>query len=306
MARAAATRTGILNRAYAGAIAPQASAVGSLLTQYASRLGDTLLRHRAELAERAARIEAEMASRIKTEFIANISHELRTPLNSILGFSKMLKSADGAPLDPAQVSEYAEYILTSAESLLAIVNDVITISKLQSGKYRIEVEEADLDESLRSCVNWAMTQAKENGLQFVPRIDENLPPVFAAPEQLQNVVMRLLGNAIAFTPEGGSVALTVKPVSANKAMVCVSDNGVGMTAQEITVALSEFGQVDNAHDRQNEGTGLGLPISKALTELQGGTFTIRSEKGKGTDVIMLFNGADQSRNSSGQGNSRAE
>jgi len=299
MARAALTRTGNLNRTYAGAIAPKEGAVGSLLSQYSLRLGDTLMRHRAELAERASRIEAEMASQVKSEFIANISHELRTPLNSILGFSKMLKGFEGAPLEPAQVTEYAEFILGSAENLLGIVNDIITISKLQSGKFSFNIDEVDLEELLRPCVSWATHRVTETGQNFIPRIDEQLPLISADPEQLKDVVMRLLANAVSFTPEGGTIALTAKLASANKTLVCVSDNGIGMSAEDITVALTAFGQIDNRLDRQHEGTGLGLPIAKALIELQDGTFMIRSENDKGTDVIMLFDLAQKAHKPNG-------
>jgi two-component system cell cycle sensor histidine kinase PleC len=293
MARAALTRIGNISPTHAGAIAPSAGSVGSLLSQYSLRLGDTLLRHRAELAERASRIEAELASQVKSEFIANISHELRTPLNAILGFSKILKGFDDMPIEPAQVTEYANIILGSAENLLGIVNDIITISKLQSGKFNFDIDEIDLDELLRPCITWTTGRAAETGMKFIPRIDENMPLILADPEHLKDVVQRLLANAVSFTPEGGTVALAAKMASANKAIVCISDNGVGMSAEEISVALTAFGQIDNGLDRQHEGTGLGLPIAKALIELQGGTFMIRSQEGKGTDVIMLFELAEK-------------
>lgn len=293
MARAALTRTGNLNRTYAEAIAPKKGAVGSLLSQYSLRLGDTLLRHRAELAERASRIDAELASQVKSEFIANISHELRTPLNSILGFSKMLKGFDGIPVEPAQVTEYADFILGSAENLLGVVNDIITVSKLQSGKFSFNIDEVDLEELYRPCITWAAKRAAETGQKFISRIDDNLPLISADPEQLKDVVMRLLANAINFTPEGGTIALTAKLTSADIAMVCISDNGIGMSADDIKVALTAFGQIDNRLDRQHEGTGLGLPIAKAFTEMQGGTFIIRSKKDQGTDVVLLFKLAEK-------------
>ena len=293
MARAALTRSGSISSTYAGAIAPGVGSVGSLLSQYSLRLGDTLMRHRAELAERASRVEAELASQVKTEFIANISHELRTPLNAILGFSKLLKGIDGMPVDPSHVTEYADFILGSAENLLGIVNDIITISKLQSGKFNFDIDEVDLDEVLRPCVTWATGSVAETGQKFIPRIDADMPLILADPEQLKDVVLRLLANAVSFTPEGGTVALTTKLASPNKAMVCISDNGIGMSAEEISVALTAFGQIDNSLDRQHEGTGLGLPIAKALIELQGATFMIRSQEGKGTDVIMLFKVEDK-------------
>ncbi len=281
MSRASLHQSGNLSRGYGGA-------AGSLLSQYSLHLGDTLLRHRAELAERASRVEAEFASQVKTKFIANISHELRTPLNSILGFSKMLIGTGTNPLEPKQITEYAGFILGSAEGLLAVVNDVITISKLQSGKFELTMDLVDLDELLPHCAACATDRAEDSPPRLVTRIDETLPAIVADAERLKDVVIKLLSNALKFTPGQGAVALTAKLGPQGKVMICISDNGAGMSAQEISVALTEFGQVDNRLDRQHEGTGLGLPIAKTLTERQGGEFLIRSEKGKGTDVILLF------------------
>ena len=288
MTRAALSRSGNLNRTYAGAIAPNIGSAGALLTQYSLRLGDMVLRHRAEIAERAARIEAELTSQVKSEFIANISHELRTPLHSILGFSKMLKGVESEPLEPAQVIEYADFIIGSAEHLLSIVNDVITISKLQSGKLALVMEHIAAGEVLHECASWARGQAEQAGQRFVFQIDEDLPPIWAGRDCLKDALMRLLTNAIRFTTAGGTVALTAKLCSHGTVMICVSDSGTGMTDDEIAVALTAFGQVDNRLDRQHEGTGLGLPIAKALVELQGGTFILNSEKGEGTHAVLLF------------------
>lgn len=288
MSRAIPSRSGKLDRAYAGAIAPSAGSAGALLAQYSLRLGDTILRHRAEIAERASRIEAELASQVKSDFIANISHELRSPLNSILGFSKMLKGSETTPLEPAQVAEYADFILGSAESLLSIVNDIITISKLQSGKFSFVMDTIDVDVLLAACASLAHVQAEAANHRFVSQIDEGLPPIWADQERLKDVLIRLLTNAIRFTPAGGTIALTAKLRPDDTVMICVSDSGIGMTDREITVALTAFGQIDNRLDRQHEGTGLGLPIAKALVELQGGTFILSSEKDEGTHVVLLF------------------
>jgi len=293
MSRASLNRSGKLSRGYAGAAAPQSGASGSLLSQYSLRLGDTLMRHRAELAERASRIEAELANQVKTEFISNISHELRTPLNSILGFSKMLKGTGASPLEPRQIAEYAGFILGSAEGLLSVVNDVITISKLQSGKFELTMDLVDLDELLPRCSARVTDNAESFTCRIVTQIDEDLPPILADSQRLMDVVSRLLSNALRFTPEQGTVALTAKRGPRGRVIICVSDNGAGMSEQEISVALTEFGQVDNRLDRSHEGTGLGLPIAKTLTERQGGEFLIRSGKGRGTDVILLFAAAAQ-------------
>lgn len=288
MARATLSRTGDFGDLSARAVAPRSGTAGSLLQQYSHRLGDTLIRHRAELAERASRVEAELANKVKSEFIANISHELRTPLNSILGFSKMLKDAESAPLDPGQVSEYAEFILGSATNLLSVVNDVITVSKLQSNKFDITIDAIDVDEVLRTCLPACEKRAQETGIRFISKISEQLPLVSADAEHLGGTIARILDNAFRFTPQGGAVALTVREAATGKVLFCISDNGIGMTPEEVSVALTEFGQIDNRLDREHEGTGLGLPIAKALTELQGGEFIVRSEKDKGTHVLMLL------------------
>ena len=276
------------NRTHAGAVAPSAGAAGALLAQYSLHLGDTILRHRAEIAERASRIDAELASQVKSDFISTISHELRTPLHSILGFSKMLKGLGDSPLEMTQIVEYAEFIHGSAENLLFIVNDMITISKLQSGKLALAMDHIEVSEFLPECASWAHSQVKQTGQRFVSLIDEDLPLIWASHQHLKDVLKRLLINAIQFTPAGGTIALTAKLRTNGALMICVSDTGVGMTPVETDEALTVFGQLDNRLDRQNEGTGLGLPISKALVELQGGTFSLISKKGEGTHAILQF------------------
>lgn len=233
-------------------------------------------------------MEAELANKVKSEFITNISHELRTPLNSILGFSKMLKEIENTPLQPSQISEYAEFILGSATNLLSVVNDVITVSKLQSHKLVPDIDQVDVEEVLRTCIPACEKRAEESGIRFIPKISENMPLVVADAEHISSTIARMLDNAFRFTPQGGAVALTVREAATAKILFCISDNGIGMSPDEVTVALTEFGQIDNRLDREHEGTGLGLPIAKALTELQGGEFIIRSEKDVGTHVLMLF------------------
>lgn len=288
MARTSLTKTGDFGASQGRAIMPRTGAVGSLLSQYSLRLGDTLLRHRAELAERASRIEAELSNKVKSEFITNISHELRTPLNSILGFSKMLKQSEQTALSKDQVSEYADFILGSATNLLGVVNDVITVSKLQSRKFDVHLDAIDVEEALRSSAAAAAQNAKDKGIRFLSKVEPDLPLAMADAEQLGATANRLIDNALSFTPQGGTVALTARLAAPGKVLVCVSDNGIGMSPDEVRLALTEFGQIDNRLDREHEGTGLGLPIAKAMTELQGGEFIVRSEKDKGTHVLMIF------------------
>lgn len=291
MAKAAYSRANRYDRTLSGAIAPNTGAVGSLLAQYSIRLGDALLRHRTELAERASRVEAEISNRVKSEFIANISHELRTPLNAILGFSNLLKGAETTRLQPDQITEYAGLIVDSAEGLLSTVNDVITISKLQSGKLETLLDNVYVDEVLAPCIAWGSSHAAKAGQRFISQIDDVLPTIRADQQFLGDSIMRLMTNAFIFNREGGSVVLTARRGPNNRVVICVSDTGIGMSDAEMKIALSEFGQVDNRLDRPHEGTGLGLPITKALTLLQGGEFDIRSKKDEGTDVMMMFEAA---------------
>ena len=150
------------------------------------------------------------------------------------------------------------------------------------------VDALDVEEMLRPCIAWATRAAESSGHQFTSNIDSGLPLIMADAEHIHDVVMRNLKNAFSFTPAGGSIALTAKATSEKKILICISDTGIGMSDEDLAVALTEFGQVDNSLDRESAGTGLGLPISKVLTELQGGTFIVKSEKGKGTNIVLLF------------------
>lgn len=279
-------------RSFASAVLPRTGSAGQLLGLYSSRLGSMLLRHRTELAERASRVEAELASKVKSEFIANISHELRTPLNSIIGFSKILKDGGTAPLEPAQIAEYATFIHDSATSLLAIINDIILISKIQSGKLDLRLEQVEVDELLHACAHWAETETEGTGKTFVEAVDKDLAAVEVDTEQIKNVLIRLLRNAITFTPEGGRIALIAKPGPQHSLMISVSDTGIGMTAAQIETALTQFGQNDQRLDRTHGGTGLGLSIAKAVVELHGGQLVLDSKPGVGTNAIVLLPCAD--------------
>ncbi|GAB4241347.1 MAG: hypothetical protein Kow0032_29360 [Methyloligellaceae bacterium] len=275
-------------RSFAGAVLPRTGGAGTLLAQYSMRLGSALMRHRTELAERASRVEAELASKVKSEFIANMSHELRTPLNSIIGFSKIMASAGSAPLEAGQVAEYSQFICQSAENLLGVLNDVITVSKLQSGKFDLRMELVDADELVCACGPWAEAAAEAAGVKFMIASDPDLPPVRADPAQMKDVITRLLKNAVTFPPAGGRVALIARRAPGDRLMICVSDTGIGMSGEEIKTALAPFGQVDHARDRENGGTGLGLTIAQAVVALHGGVLEMHSKKGEGSDVVVLL------------------
>ncbi len=260
----------------------------SLMGEYASLLGDAVLRQRAREAEHAAHIEAELAQRVKSEFLANMSHELRTPLNTMIGFSKILSEHDRRPLVDADIVEYANLIHNAANHLLLIINDILDITKIQSGRYTLDRRETNIEEIIQGSISSLRTALSDAGLTIETRISSNLPMVRGDAGKLGQIFNNLLSNAIKFTLPGGRIALEAIRTADGGLAVIVRDTGVGMSEEEIAVALAPFGQVDGTRTRWREGTGLGLPIAKALVELHGGVIKITSAKGQGTEVSVVL------------------
>jgi two-component system cell cycle sensor histidine kinase PleC len=255
----------------------------SLMSEYASQLGEAVLRRRARVAEQSARVEAELSQKIKSEFIANMSHELRTPLNTIIGFSKMVATAESGE---RKTAEYGQMIHDAAAQLLAVINDILDMSKLQSGKYTLEQSEVAVEDVLRLAVKGMITPAAEAGVEMTWQIPATLPLVRGDDKKLGQIVSNVLSNAVKFTEAGGAVTLEAMRLMDGGVGIYVRDTGIGMTPEEIRVATTPFGQVDGGRSRWREGTGLGLPIARSLTELHGGRFEINSRKGHGTEVAI--------------------
>lgn len=264
------------------------SKANSLMNEYSSLLGDAVLRHRARVAEHSARIEAELASKVKSEFIANMSHELRTPLNTIIGFSKLLSEHEKRTLPQNEIVEYSTLIHDAAGHLLSVINDILDISKIQSGRYTLDAREMNIDEIIQASINSFRLTAGEAGVSLVPVIAIDLPTVRGDAIKIRQVFTNLISNAIKFTPRGGTVTVEALRINTGGIAILIRDTGVGMSEEEISVALTPFGQVDGSRSRWREGTGLGLPIAKALIELHGGTIEIRSRKGEGTEVAVAL------------------
>ena len=236
---------------------------------------------------RKAKLEAEAANAAKTRFLANMSHELRTPLNAIIGFSEIINGQMFGELGNARYLDYSSDILRSGRHLLDVINSVLDLSKSETGKMILDVQDVDMREILKDCAIMVDEQAAEAGLEFAVRVSRRNCPLKGDPAKLRQIFLNLLSNAIKFTPRGGYIWAEAK-YSAACVAVTVGDSGIGMSPDDVAVALTPFGQVDNRLERRYEGTGLGLPLTKAFVELHGGHLSFDSARGAGTRVTATF------------------
>jgi two-component system cell cycle sensor histidine kinase PleC len=259
----------------------------SLIGEYAALVEDAVLRQRTRVAEQDARIQAHLVSKFRSEFLANMSHELRTPLNTVMGFSKMMADHAIRPLKDQDIVDYSRTVHEAASQLLSVINDILDMSRIQAGRYVLDQVDAEVDEILRSCVMGFRPQAAAAGVTLTEAIASGLAPVRGEPAKLRQIVAKLLSNAIKFTPRGGTVTVSATNESDMVAIV-VHDTGIGMSEEDIAIAMTPFGQVDGSHARWREGTGLGLPIANALVQLHEGKMSIRSTPGSGTEISILL------------------
>jgi two-component system cell cycle sensor histidine kinase PleC len=235
-----------------------------------------------------ARKRAEEANLAKSRFLATMSHELRTPLNAILGFSEVMKSELFGPHQVPQYKEYSADIHTSGEHLLSLINEVLDLSRIESGRYTLTEEAVDLAGLVDDCVYMLDIRARKREIKLEYQFEEDLPRLWSDERAIRQVVLNLMSNAIKFTPQGSEVTVKVGWTARGGQYVSVRDNGPGIPEDEIPLVMETFGRGSQAMKSAEPGSGLGLPIVKGLVELHGGSFVLRSKVREGTEVIATF------------------
>ncbi len=249
---------------------------------------DVTASHLAGEQLRIAKEQAEAANRAKSEFLANMSHELRTPLNAINGFSELMISSVEATPGADKLVGYAKDINESGQHLLQVINDILDLSKIEAGKLELYEDTLDVAVLLKSCMTIINERIQERGLTFTCDIPEESFYLWGDERKLKQILINLLSNAVKFTPEGGSVTLEVSGSDDCSVSFKVIDSGIGMSPASIPQIMEPFTQVDSRLSRKYEGTGLGLPLTKALVELHGGRLELTSQLGEGTVAFVCL------------------
>jgi cell cycle sensor histidine kinase DivJ len=240
-----------------------------------------------EQALELARSAAEAADAAKTRFLATMSHELRTPLNAIIGFSEMIVQEQTLMLDAARRKEYAQLINDSGQHLLSVVNGILDMSKMESGNFDITPEPFAPRAALINCCSLLALKARENGIDLVTDVPQDLPVMTGDPRAFKQIVLNLVSNAIKFTERGGKVTVSAA-VEGSLLMLRVADTGVGIAADDLKRIGAPFFQAGKTYQRRHEGTGLGLSIVKSLIALHGGELTVQSKIDEGTTVTVAL------------------
>jgi two-component system cell cycle sensor histidine kinase PleC len=243
-----------------------------------------------EMAEKYAeeKTRALEANRIKSDFLANMSHELRTPLNAIIGFSEIMQSGMFGPLGSPKYAEYAADIRESGAHLLDVINDILDMSKLEAGRFRLTEDVVDLDMIVSDAVRLTEGRASERHLKIAETGTRSVI-LNADKRALKQILLNLLSNAVKFTPEYGSITITSDVVEGDL-LLTIEDTGIGIPTDKIAHLGQPFVQVENQYTKTQKGSGLGLAISRSLAELHGGSLTIRSEEGVGTAITVRLPG----------------
>jgi len=261
---------------------------GIIKRQYKDLHEEVSHRLAAEEQLRRALEDAKHANTAKSEFLAHMSHELRTPLNSIIGFAEtMIREVFGDMGNP-KYREYANDIHGSGTHLLNLINEVLDVSKVEAGAMGIHETNVDLAHTMKECTAMMKDEAKKVGIELRLTLDRNLPVFRGDDLRLKQIFLNLLSNAIKFTPTGGRITLNAGLDERGGLLISVEDTGIGIEPEDLRRILLPFEQVEGHMERSTKGTGLGLALSKSLTELHGGELSLESEPGAGTTVTLRF------------------
>ncbi|MEH6405507.1 MAG: ATP-binding protein [Sneathiella sp.] len=242
---------------------------------------------RVSLAAQTARgaIESDKA---KSEFLTNMSHELRTPLNAIIGFSDIMRNQLFGPMGNDKYLNYTSDINAAGDHLLSLINEILDLARIEAGQWDLIIEEVDLNEILLSSLRFINKQALDKNIQLNIETSEDLPRFSSDQRVLKQIILNILSNSVKFTPNGGCITCRTSLTENKNACLLISDTGIGIIEADIPKILKPFGQVTQKNDLYNVGSGLGLPITRKMIVLLGGSFTFQSEVNVGTQVSICL------------------
>jgi PAS domain S-box-containing protein len=280
----------VIGREASGGFVPLFMTMGKLTSSngYCAVIRDITQWKRTEEDLRNAKRAAETANAHKSDFLARVSHEIRTPLNAIIGFSDMMASERLGPIGHSRYVEYSNDIGRSGRHVLDIVNDLLDISKIEAGEMDLEFGSVGLNEAIAEAVSLVQPQANSQRVIIRTALSQSVPNVVADLRSIKQIALNILSNAIRFTPSGGQIVVSTSYEGNGSVVIRIRDTGVGMTRTELEQAMKPFRQVATNSRKRGDGTGLGLPLTKAMVDANRALFSINSAPNEGTLVEITF------------------